>query len=453
MNSGNANNDKMNNGGNDDLRFVLDVYMDSLIKAAKVNIVTGEFRFVKELPSEREHGCLDIDTMDDYPKMIVKNKWIYPDDEQDYLFHMRLSYLRERLKEKDTRRVVHSFRRVMGNGYNWITVCVALPPDFSDDNPWVSYTWRVSDNDSRAMEDAMCMLSGIFHKILKVNLTTDTYEPIKVYREEMTQELGHSESISQWLYRFAKTGNVHPEDMQEYLAFTNPQRLRGAFKDSREQMRLRYRRRLKNTFRWVMMTLLPSVEYTDDNQIIMMYIRDIHDEYAEEQDHRKQLEYYCNFDILTGLKNRYYYTGFCQQFEQRSYKANTAVLFADINGLKYVNDTFGHEAGDEHIQRFAEKLTEFFSEDLCCRVSGDEFVVILENVSEEEAQKRYQEFHELLAVDVLPLAAVGYAWRKDPTTIEEMFAQAEAVMYEDKKACYRKSPENAKVFAGRFIPA
>ena len=173
-----------------DLDFVLGVYMDSLLKAAKVNIITGEFVFVKEFEGERAGGCLDIKTMDDYPKMIVKNQWIHPDDVYDYLFHMRLSYLREKLREKNTRRVVHSFRRVMGDAYAWITVCVALPADYSDDNPWVSYTWRVADNDSRAMEDALCMLSGIFHKILKVNLTTDTYETVKVYQEELTAASG-----------------------------------------------------------------------------------------------------------------------------------------------------------------------------------------------------------------------------------------------------------------------
>lgn len=435
-----------------DLDFVLGVYLDSLVKAAKVNIVTGEFQFVKEMESERKAGVLDITTMDDYPKMIVKNGWIHPDDEQDYLYHMRLSYLREKLREKDTRRVVHSFRRVMGEGYAWITVCVALPADFTEDDPWVSYTWRIADNDSRAMEDALCMLSGIFHKILKVNLTTDTYEAIKVYKEEVKTELGYSASIAEWLYQFAMTGNVHSDDLQDYLSFTSVKKLRAYFRENREQIRLRYRRRLGSGFRWVVMTLLPSVEYTDDNQIIMLYIRDIHDEYVEEQEHRRQLEYYCNYDSLTGLKNRYYYANACERFEKRSSRPATAAMFADINGLKYINDNYGHEAGDDHIRRFGKMLLDDFGADLACRVSGDEFVVVLEDVTEAEAAARYADFHAKLSKDPLPLAAIGFAWSETPRSISELVSAAEAVMYEDKKDCYFRSPENARYFEGRYKP-
>lgn len=420
--------------------FVLSVYMDSLLKAARVNIVTGEYEFVKSMDEEVQNGLLDLKSMDEYPEKIVENGWIHPDDVWDYLYHMRLEYLREKIRE-GTRRFVHSFRRKIDENYPWITVCIALPNDFTWEDPWVSYTWREADNNSRNMEDALYMLSSLFHKILKVNLTRDSFDVIKVYKEELTMAQGYSPKISEWLRGFAETGNVHEDDMEDYLRFTNINTMRQTFRRQSRMVRCRYRRKMEDGYHWVMMTLLPSVEYTQEKEEIMLYVRDINDEYVEEQEHRKELEYYCYNDILTNMGNRRQYKKICAEYAQLEEKPRLAVLFADINGLKYVNDHLGHDAGDEYIKRFGKQLMDAFSGSECCRISGDEFIVVMEDVPEAEAAAKFEAFIAQIKKDDPPIAAIGYACAEKPESIPELMSVAEAVMYEDKKNCHQKHPE------------
>lgn len=78
-------------------------------------------------------------------------------------------------------------------------------------------------------------------------------------------------------------------------------------------------------------------------------------------------------DALTGLYNK-------QAFERDSTTNHfgfVGILFADINGLKYTNDHFGHSAGDKLIKDFAAKLKETFISPIytCYHISGDEFIV------------------------------------------------------------------------------
>ncbi len=64
-----------------------------------------------------------------------------------------------------------------------------------------------------------------------------------------------------------------------------------------------------------------------------------------------------------------------------------AVLFVDINGLKFVNDTYGHEAGDRYICRVANAIkTALRERDLAARIGGDEFFVILDSIPEQDVQ-------------------------------------------------------------------
>lgn len=424
----------------EDREYVLSAFFDDFLKVAKVNVITGEYRFVKTLETEERLGCLSAETIDKYINNIVDNKLCHPDDEGSYLYHTNLGYLRSRISVHK-RRMVHSFRRKINDAYIWVTFEITVPKDYSEENPWVVFSWKESDSDSCALEDALRMLSSIFHKILKINLTTDTHEEIKVYDEELTQLNGFSPKISEWLVNFAGTGNVYEDDIDGYLSFTDMDYMRTHFKNGRDYIRYRYRRKIGDSFRWVSMELIPSIEYTDDNQIIMMYIRDIHDDYVAELNYQKELEYYCNYDILTGIWNRYYYKNFCLSYERKAVKNAMAVLFADINGLKYVNDNFGHIKGDEYIKSFSRLLVDTFGMRSCCRISGDEFIVFFTDDGEEEVKKKFSDFHNRLQQQKLPIASIGYAWSAAPDTIEELVKEAESAMYKDKQEYYRKHPK------------
>ncbi len=139
-------------------------------------------------------------------------------------------------------------------------------------------------DDMREME-AFMMLSNIYYKMLKVNLTADSHDDIKVIDTELTAKNGYSDKISDWLHGIAKAGLIHPDDMGKYLYFTSIENLREAFRKGNTYICCRYRRKISSTFRWVSMELIAASEYRHDNQIVYLYTKEIPDEYVTGFDH------------------------------------------------------------------------------------------------------------------------------------------------------------------------
>ncbi|MCD7762950.1 MAG: GGDEF domain-containing protein [Lachnospiraceae bacterium] len=296
------------------------------------------------------------------------------------------------------------------------------------------------ENKDYYMEDAMRILAETYHKILKINLTTDTHINIKVYQSEQDDSHGYASKISDWLRNFAVSGQVYEKDVEQYLRFTDTSTIKAHFEHSDECIRLRYRRRTNGTFRWVMMELLKASDYTPDNQTLMLYIQDIHDAYIREFEAQKELEYLSRFDTLTGLKNLYSYRSMCDMVASEPSPRPIGVMFSDLNGLKIVNDTMGHEKGNEFICSYAAMLCSHFTRYDSFRISGDEFLVVSIDDGKDEFVKQAEAFKHLLEADGLPRAAVGFAWMSG-NRIEAVTAEAETLMYSDKQSFYEAHPE------------
>ena len=104
---------------------------------------------------------------------------------------------------------------------------------------------------------------------------------------------------------------------------------------------------------------------------------------------RRELELSSNLDILTGLLNRRALLDVVNAMFQRLHRNNWkfAMLFADLDKFKAVNDELGHAAGDLVLKQFAEIIRNSIrSSDIAARFGGDEFVMLLENTGPEEAE-------------------------------------------------------------------
>lgn len=424
-----------------DLQTVGSVIWNDYFKIAWVNLVTGEYEFLKNPPTAEERKSLAYNNIYDYSRSIADSGLINPEDMDAYLNCTSKDYIVQEVMVKK-KRVVVNFRHTMsGRSSTWIRLEILPSQDFSEDNPYAAFTWKGSDSEACTIEDAMRMLSQCFHKILRVNLTKDCFEVVKANPGDLCVERGFSDRFSEWLRNSAAIGNVYGEDLRGYTEFANVERLKKRFRESKDCLRFRYRRLYNGEFRWVYMELIPSVEYTEENQVVILYIRDIHDDYISELHRQKALEYYCNYDTLTGVRSRFCYNNFCRSFEQGSGRTPLAVLFADVNGLKYTNDTMGHEAGDQLITGFAEMLSSEFGTENCYRISGDEFIVLLENEDREEFLARAERFHEELQRLEFTMASVGAAWSDSAETVDSIIKTAEARMYEDKREFYKIHPE------------
>lgn len=166
---------------------------------------------------------------------------------------------------------------------------------------------------------------------------------------------------------------------------------------------------------------------------------------TELTDLQRQLAELAVTDDLTGLSNR---RGFLSQAEARMEIARRsgellALIFADVDGLKKVNDQYGHEMGSRMIIDTAHLLKQSFRQaDVLARWGGDEFVVLLghgtsdtQDIVLERLQTKISEFNESSSDPYELSVSFGVAAidLKSETPIEEVIAQADTSMYEQKR--------------------
>jgi diguanylate cyclase (GGDEF)-like protein/PAS domain S-box-containing protein len=165
-------------------------------------------------------------------------------------------------------------------------------------------------------------------------------------------------------------------------------------------------------------------------------------------DHKKMEEKILSLSVtdpLTGLYNR---RGFLTIAEQqlkiaKRTKVGLLLLFADLDGMKWINDSLGHKKGDEALIEAASVLKKVFREsDIVARVGGDEFSVLAVGINKEDSRIIEDRLQYQIGVnnnrenrDYSLSMSVGMAYNdpENPSTIDELMSHADALMYEQKK--------------------
>jgi len=159
---------------------------------------------------------------------------------------------------------------------------------------------------------------------------------------------------------------------------------------------------------------------------------------SERKQKEEKLEYLSSHDVLTGLYNRAYFEEALARLEKESVLP-VSILVADVDGLKRINDEFGHSAGDHLLHSAAEILrASFRAQDVVARIGGDEFAVLLPAADEQIAEqlsrriasnlKRYNLTHPQMPVHL----SYGIATTTQPLLLTQLFKQADQKMYEHK---------------------
>lgn len=140
-------------------------------------------------------------------------------------------------------------------------------------------------------------------------------------------------------------------------------------------------------------------------------------------------------DMLTGLKNRNEYI---RRFnELKNIKTGAlGVTFIDINGLKLINDTYGHERGDEVIRGTAECIRKL-AQGKAYRIGGDEFIILWEGIEEAEFHENVEKLKAEFKVSHEYSISMGNVWQKGSIDVEQQVKQADASMYAAKQAHYQ----------------
>jgi diguanylate cyclase (GGDEF)-like protein len=190
-----------------------------------------------------------------------------------------------------------------------------------------------------------------------------------------------------------------------------------------------------------------SDQVTEDADVerLVEEISRLRGQVAQLQERVEQLDHLAHQDSLIDLPNR---RGFVRELERLiarvgRYDAHAAMLFVDLDGLKSINDTFGHRAGDHALIEVAGLLERGVRKsDVVARIGGDEFGILLECADEKSAHETAARLVDMIADcdfmhegDPLPLSvAIGVGMIDAHDNADEVMARADEQMYRRKAA-------------------
>lgn len=142
-------------------------------------------------------------------------------------------------------------------------------------------------------------------------------------------------------------------------------------------------------------------------------------------------------DLLTNALNRNAFMDVLSQFRPGQY-ASAGIIYIDINGMKEINDFYGHHQGDKILITTVAKVFNLFKPDELFRIGGDEFVIITYDLTETYFYEKFNLLRNIFCEKTnLPFSiATGSCWVKSPSDLNSLLQQADSAMYTDKKKFY-----------------
>ncbi|WHH60697.1 HD domain-containing phosphohydrolase [Petroclostridium sp. X23] len=164
------------------------------------------------------------------------------------------------------------------------------------------------------------------------------------------------------------------------------------------------------------------------------------DNLIKERDHvENRLKYISLHDALTNVFNRTYFEQVVQHLDSNNL-GRTGALLCDLDGLKLINDTMGHDSGDNILIDAAKVIEKSLSgKHSLFRIGGDEFAILIENTTETYLQAIYRsikhniENHNKQDHELYLSLSIGYAVKKNESTkMEDVLKEADNMMYKEK---------------------
>ncbi len=158
-----------------------------------------------------------------------------------------------------------------------------------------------------------------------------------------------------------------------------------------------------------------------------------------EKENTKNFRDMANTDSMTGVRNKHAYSdaeAYLDSMIAEKSIEKLGILVCDINGLKHVNDTQGHAAGDQLIRDASDLICEYFNHGAVYRIGGDEFVVILQDRGFDTMHEVLADINRVIEDNVKKkkvVISIGYSeLTSDDQLVHDVFERADKMMYERK---------------------
>ncbi|MCH5271797.1 MAG: GGDEF domain-containing protein [Lachnospiraceae bacterium] len=421
--------------------FIKSALVECFYRIFKVDVNTGKFEVYID------NGLFDDDVLRSIPDIyaymqkLITDKIIFPEYVTTCRRFTNPEYIRKSVFSGE-KRIVQSYKARTVKGIQWVTFSIMVGHDCSPENPAVLFTWREADSEGMTLLDTLPTISSLYDKLLRINLSNNTYEPVIVDADEQEQLVGGVINMYEWWAGYSQNGNIASEDMGAFSTLTKTGNLQKRFAEDPTPVNFRYRRKINGEFRWVQLELSPSVEYSEDNQVYLLSLRDVHEEYTAQLRNRQELVDTMNRDALTMLFNRLKFNEDIENHKNSSTPVFTC-LYIDANGLHELNNHLGHQKGDDMLCCIADTLKKYFPDDRVYRIGGDEFVVLSTKLSKHEVELAVDKVRHDLLRDNYEIS-IGIETGACGENVEKIVAAAELAMRNDKAAYYTRKGDRRR---------
>ncbi len=273
----------------------------------------------------------------------------------------------------------------------------------------------------------------------EVNVTRDYL----IRRENLSlseEQLRKLDSFSKIIANFAES-DIFIDDRARFLQTINREHLLELFEQGKREASCTYRAdHGHDTLRWWSIKVTMYKQPHSRDICALAYVEDIHEQKLKEL----ALQYDADHDRMTGLYNKIAIEGFMRGIldEATHGDGEYALFFIDLDNFKQINDTFGHQYGDDVLIESAQKIQSAFrTKDYVGRLGGDEFCALTKGMERQsdlasKAMHLCRELHHTYTkgeVSVTVSASIGVVLVKKGESFDTLFARADEAMYRVKK--------------------
>ena len=158
----------------------------------------------------------------------------------------------------------------------------------------------------------------------------------------------------------------------------------------------------------------------------------------QRQKTKEYLEKASYSDLLTGVLNRNAFMKGLDDIAAEPVGKPLGIIYVDVNGMKEINDRYGHQQGDRILIEITNRLKIMFPKAYIFRIGGDEFVVLLYDVDSMFFQSRVEEVEKLAREDTNFCISIGHRWSDGSENVQQLIYDADEMMYADKRDFYRR---------------
>ncbi len=383
-------------------------------------------------------------TYDEY-MINYANKFVYSDDKDAFVLKTSRKHIKEKLCD-DNDVLEFTYRRILDNEIRWYKISI-IPSIFDEHGNIENFIFAVNDvNYEFEKRTAYKNLidyykrllitasEGVYLTMYLVDLESLEFKKIiigdKDLKEEKTNDTWHNVFAS--VVRRACV--EYKNEIINNLSVDNLRSLNVG-----DSISIRYKIDMgidEEKFYWIS-TVIKIMEQ-DGRRFATIFSTDITDDVISLENAKQK----SIIDPMTGLYNRHKFLEYKK--EKVDYRGAWAVLFLDINDLKIVNDTLGHEYGDILIKTVSKSINAVCNDYITgYRYGGDEFIIIAENISIDQTQalvsllhRLFVEYNEIASVKCS--VSIGYSYSLGNKNLEQLLFEADKNMYQIKMEHKRK---------------